>query len=176
MMTGALMWSAEQGTDGRIPIRSLRLLHPEGTDPKAVAELVQAQFWERNTDHVQVLNWAQTQSLAVDVEWQRERNRVKNKALREREREKARGARQPAFKQETVTGHETGDVTDHAVGKASARTGQERSGSVDEEERPVPQPRDDVEDRTDSRTGEVFDQPFGLVREGQKVRWIPRTA
>ena len=27
--TGALMWSAEQGTDGLLPRRTLRLLHPE---------------------------------------------------------------------------------------------------------------------------------------------------
>ncbi|AZZ52616.1 hypothetical protein C1I64_11575 [Rathayibacter festucae DSM 15932] len=172
MMTGALMWSAEQGTDGQIPIRSLRLLHPDGTDTSAVNELIDAKVWERQTDHVQVLNWEQTQSLAVDVEWQRERNRNKNKALREREREKSR-ARTPSFTEDSMTGQVTEDMTGHPGGKASARTGQDLEAQVEAKTADNPPPQQIV----NQATGEVTDVIPGVPqRDGAVTRFRPREA
>lgn len=101
---GSLMWSAEQGTDGHLPIRALRLLHPEGVDDTTAAELVAASRWEALPDGYQVTGWGNHQSMAVDVEWQRERNRRNVAASRAR----SRG---------DVSGYVSGDVSDNAVGQ-----------------------------------------------------------
>lgn len=54
--TGSLMWSNEAGTDGRITTRSLRFLHPEGTDDVTRDELVGAELWALTADGIEVCN------------------------------------------------------------------------------------------------------------------------
>lgn len=111
--TGSLMWSNEQGTDGEIPQRALRLLHPEGVDGPTAAELVAAVLWKPLDTGFQVLGWNKSQSLAIDVQWQLERNRTNQAAKRKRDREKAQAGRAV-----------TGDVSDYAGGQD--RTGKDR--------------------------------------------------
>jgi hypothetical protein len=83
----SLAYGAEHGTDGHLPCRALRLLHPLGVDDTTAAELVAAAKWEPLPDGCyQVGDWDHTQSLAKQVEWQRQRNRLKVRAFRERER------------------------------------------------------------------------------------------
>ena len=108
----ALMWSAEQGTDGLIPQHMLPLLHPSGATTDHAEALVQAGLWKADGDGYRVRGWERTQSLAADVEHQRERNRRKQQAHRERSR---------------VTGYVTGYVPGE-----SPRTGQERLGEAEE--------------------------------------------
>ncbi len=101
---GSLMWCAEHGTDGRIPARALRLLHPVGVDDTTAAELVANDRWAPLPDGAyQVVNWSHDQSMAADIEWQRERNRRKNRAHRDRHR----------------TGHVTGHGAGHGAGHAT---------------------------------------------------------
>ncbi len=110
---GSLMWSNEHGTDGRLPRLSLRLLHPQGVDDATAAELVTAGKWRKSGDDYRIPNWQKSQSLARDVEYQRERNRRNQQAKRDRER----AAR--------ATSDVSGDVSDD-VG------GQDRQGAVTE--------------------------------------------
>lgn len=117
--TGALMWSVEQGTDGAIPARTLRLLHPDGATPEDARGLITAGLWAAEGSAYRVLRWEQSQTLAAVVEHQRERNRLKNQALRDRERAK----RAAAHEHPRVTGHVTGYVGGQDR-QGQARTGQ----------------------------------------------------
>jgi hypothetical protein len=85
--TGSLMWCAEHGTDGKLAVRSLRLLHPDGTDEATVAELVCAGKWIETPTGYEVADWAGSagQSLAADVRRQREANRIRQARWRERQ-------------------------------------------------------------------------------------------
>ena len=75
IFTGALMWSAENGTDGFIPDRYSKRLHPDGSDIQAEWELSEAGLWEKTRDAdgnkgMQLVDWdgALGQSLAIQVE------------------------------------------------------------------------------------------------------------
>lgn len=118
--TGALMWSSEQGTDGLIPRRTLRLLHPDGATVDDARGLVSTGLWAAEGEAFRVRAWEQTQTPAAVVEHQRERNRLKNQALRDRER--AKRAATPEHPR--VTGH----VTGYAAGQD--RPGQDRTGQA----------------------------------------------
>ena len=50
----ALMWSAEQGTDGRIPRHMLPLLHPNGATVADAEALVRVGLWEADGDDYRV--------------------------------------------------------------------------------------------------------------------------
>jgi hypothetical protein len=83
----SLAYGAEHGTDGHLPRRALRVLHPEGVDEATAAELVTADKWSPQPDGCyEVADWERTQSLSKQVEWQHERNRRKVRAYRERQR------------------------------------------------------------------------------------------
>lgn len=84
--TAALMWSAEQGTDGRIFRRTMRLLHPEGASAEDAQPLIDAGLWEAEGEDFQILKWERTQTLAAAVEQTRERNRRHQAEWRERQR------------------------------------------------------------------------------------------
>jgi hypothetical protein len=124
--SNALMWSAEQGTDGLIPRTTLRLLHPEAATPEDARGLVTAGLWTAEGTAYRVLQWEQTQTMAAVVEHQRERNRLKNQALRDRERQKRAHPTPPPVEPSPVTGH----VTGYAGGQD--RQGQDRSGQASE--------------------------------------------
>ncbi|WP_430645344.1 hypothetical protein [Agromyces sp. GXS1127] len=114
----ALMWSAEQGTDGLIPSHMLPLLHPSGATTKDAEALVSLGLWEVEGDGYRVREWGRTQSLAADVEHQRERNRRKQQAFRERARQ-----------QEDVTGYVTGESPRR--GEAEERPGEAKPSEGD---------------------------------------------
>lgn len=115
--TGALMWSAEQGTDGLIPRRTLRLLHPEIATADDARALVDAGLWAVDGDEFQVLDWARSQTLAADIEHQRERNRQKQRAHRAR------------LNAERANRDVTDDVTGYVPGE-SQRLGEDRLGEA----------------------------------------------
>lgn len=115
--TGALMWSAEQGTDGLIPRRTLRLLHPEIATPDDAHALVEADLWDAAGDEFQVLDWARSQTLAADIERQRERNRQKQRAHRAR------------LNADRSSADVTDDVTGYVPGE-SQRLGEDRLGEA----------------------------------------------
>lgn len=89
--TGALMWSAEQGTDGRILRRTMRLLHPEGGTAEDARPLIDAGLWEAQGEDFQILNWSPTQTLAATIERARDNNRRNQANWRERQRNQSPG-------------------------------------------------------------------------------------
>ena len=88
--TGALMWSAENGTDGHIPQRYLKRLHPDGERPAAFDELVSNGIWERSADGFMLTDWdgAMGQSTALQVDTYKANGRKRQHEYRERERKK----------------------------------------------------------------------------------------
>jgi hypothetical protein len=124
-MTSSLMWSAGQGTDGVLPVTSLRFLHPLGVDEATAQELIDAGKWEKTGNGFQVLNWQKSQSLAADVEKQRDRNRENVKAYRARKGESPHDEDDYVIDVETgeVIGDNSGDV--HGVPVGKARTGKD---------------------------------------------------
>ncbi|MFE1644298.1 hypothetical protein ACFM35_01800 [Microbacterium sp. P01] len=86
ILAGALMWRNGQGTDGFVPARYTRYLHPDGDDQAAFDELEKSGFWTRGEDGYQMVGWSQElrQSTAAEVERYRESSRLRQKAYRER--------------------------------------------------------------------------------------------
>jgi hypothetical protein len=134
MFTLGLMWSAEQGTDGHIPARYLRTLHPDGEQPHAIQQIAQAGFWEIITDGVQFIDWDGRlgQSTSLQVETNKANARERQRAFRERERMKlAKAVNFQSAPSESDAGMRdvTRDVTSsvtHDVGKGKGEgSGQE---------------------------------------------------
>lgn len=116
VLAGALMWCNGQGTDGTIPARYAKYLHPDGDDAEAFDELVRAGLWERDGDGFRLVGWstALRQSTAEEVSRYREGARRRQKEYRDRQRG---GRRVDA----------TGDVTRNGMahvgsGSSNART------------------------------------------------------
>ena len=87
-LAGALMWCNGQGTDGLIPARYTRYLHPDGDHQVAFDELESAGLWERVTDGYRLIGWSEElhQSTAADLLRYRESSRERQRAYRERKR------------------------------------------------------------------------------------------
>ncbi|WP_157078833.1 hypothetical protein [Herbiconiux solani] len=114
--TGSLMWSNEAGTDGKIPPRAMRFLHPEGVDSATTAELIKAGLWAPDEGTVFVPNWElMGQELAEVVNARRAGNRTRKRNERERRKTK-------------VTEVVTADVTRDVTGSQEDRTGKDRTG------------------------------------------------
>ena len=86
--TGALMWSAQNGTDGHIPQRYLKRLHPDGEKPAAFDELVSNGIWARSADGFMLSDWdgAMGQSSALQVETYKANGRKRQSVFREKTR------------------------------------------------------------------------------------------
>lgn len=132
--TSALMWSAEQGTDGAIPRRVLRLLHPDGATIEDARALVASGLWSSRDDDYAVTEWAPVQSLAADVE----RGRAQGRERQAKHRAKARArvaendvassspfpqpvlaSASPSLSDSRVTSCVTSRVTEEQVNKAT---------------------------------------------------------
>jgi hypothetical protein len=115
ILAGALMWCNGQGTDGAIPARYTKYLHPDGEDQSAFDELEAAGIWRRTHDGYILPGWSDDlrQSTAEEVERYREGARRRQQAYRDRQR----GGHSPT----QITGPVTRDVT------ADVGTGQLRS-------------------------------------------------
>lgn len=156
VFTGALMWCAQNGTDGFIPDRYHNRLHPDGANletRKAEKELTDAGLWEKTRHQplgkgYQLIDWDGFlgQSTAEQVETYKANARERQRRYRERERSK-------------LEKRVMSDVTRH-VGKGTGEgeregEGDHRVGSA------VPE--------VDSATGEVLDSGFEVTRDGNKV-------
>lgn len=124
-MVSSLMWSAGQGTDGALPASQLRFLHPLGVDAETIQELINAGKWEKTDGGFQVLNWHKSQSLAADVEKQRDRNRDNVRAYRQRKGESL--SQEDGYVIDVDTGEVIGDIGDdvHGVPVGQARQGKD---------------------------------------------------
>lgn len=89
ILAGALMWCNGQGTDGVIPARYTKYLHPDGDDLGAFRELEDAGIWRRADDGYVLPGWSEElrQSTAEEVERYREGARRRQKAYRDRQRD-----------------------------------------------------------------------------------------
>lgn len=152
VMTKAITWSNEAGTDGHIKRRYLPLLHPDGERPQAYAEIADLGLWVPTGDGYQFLDWNKTahqgglgQSLAEDVK----KSKASNRQRQRRYREKSDGG------PDGPDGGVTGDVTRYMTRDVGQdRTGQEQvlgdSPSNDSEQQEEP---------FNPATGEVLDPP-----------------
>jgi len=148
VFTGALMWSNGRGTDGHIPTRYVRTLHPDGHQPKACDDLEAAGLWRRLSDGYQLVGWVESlgQSTAEQVEHNKEMNRQKQARWRAEQKKKL--SRVPTFAEDT--GHKTSEIT----GYVTPDVGHDRDRDRD---------RAGIKDLSDV----VFDEKTGEVREEQ---------
>ena len=118
--TNALMFSAEQGTDGLVIRRSFRYLHEHGVEARVLDELLDAGLVEITDDAaLQVVDWAGSAGQSPDA-------RVQQQRLANRERQ----ARSRARRKDKDMGDTTGDVTRYDGGED--RRGQDRTGEAQE--------------------------------------------
>jgi len=124
ILAGALMWCNTHGTDGSIPSRYTRYLHPDGNNQSAFDELTSAGLWIHVDDGYLLAGWSTElrQSTAEEVQRYRESARLRQKAYRDRRRGTDGGASgSPADESKVtrdVTRHATHDVTQN-VGSGS---------------------------------------------------------
>jgi hypothetical protein len=131
VFTYALMWGAENGTDGFIPDRYVQRLHPDGRDADVEAALINAGVWKQHTINgtlgLQLLGWDDVlgQSTAAQVETYKANGRKRAKTQRERDRVKLANAvgfispspsGSTAAASSEVTRDVTSDVTRYASG------------------------------------------------------------
>jgi hypothetical protein len=85
---GALQWSNRHGTDGKIPNRYLKTLHPDGEKPKAIEWLSKNGFCVSQADSLQLLEWEKRleQSPAATVQANKESNRLRQQRKRDAEK------------------------------------------------------------------------------------------
>lgn len=112
IFTNALMWSAEQATDGHIPAKYVRKLHDTEVTIDDLKPLVDADvFVVSDAGDVDMPGWsderALRQSTAASVAQYRDRKRGNQAAYRQRLRERLE------------SGHVTGHMTEH-VGEGSS--------------------------------------------------------
>jgi len=88
-----LVYAVGHGTDGLLPRRSLRFLHPEGPRPANVAELVAAGLWSAVGDGYEVRNFLRYQSSAEQVRLAAEARQAGRDAAAEKKREQRAGAK-----------------------------------------------------------------------------------
>lgn len=135
--TGALMWSNEAGTDGLVPQKSLRFLHPLGVDSDTLIELVEAGLMEpADGGAVRVCDWVGVgQELAEVVEERKAQARERQRKFREDQKRKQlkRGSPKP------VLSDEGRDVTRDVGPDVGQEQDRDRTGpDGDEEEREEP--------------------------------------
>lgn len=86
----AYVFANKHLTDGRIPARALRYLHPDGEKPVAVERLLALKLWAHHRDGGwEIVNFLKTQSSAKQVADYLEGNRRRQKEWRERQAENA---------------------------------------------------------------------------------------
>jgi len=165
VFTGALMWSAENGTDGLIPKRYLKMLHPDGEQPAAFEEIVRAKLWTARGDGFQCTDWDGSlgQSSAEQVETYKANARKRSKDYRERERKKlARSAGfspSPETQAPPVTRDVVSDVTRDVREHVGKGEGTGKGSGYSEV-----QQHEEIE-TVNPRTGEVVDINSGFDPE-----------
>lgn len=130
ILAGALMWCNGQGTDGSVPARYTKYLHPDGDDPDAFDELEAAGLWSRVEDGYLLTGWTDDlhQSTAEEIQRYRDASRRRQKAYRDRQR----GANAPTEEATANDPRAMRDVTHNVTREVTANVG---SGSLSETKR-----------------------------------------
>ena len=128
VFTGGLMWSAEQGTDGFIPRRYFKALHPAGEIPSAVKELEAAEVWTLTEKGAQFIDWAGVlgQSTSEQVEAYKANSRERQRRYRERQHQKLiKNVDKSSASSNVVKSiSDTGDVTSDMTGDVGKGIGE----------------------------------------------------
>lgn len=173
VFTGSMMWCNENGTDGAIPQRYLRMTHPDGFKPDACDEIQRAGLWARTDDGYAFIDWdgALGQETAEKIELNREKWRRRQRERRVREKDalaKALGKpTAPTFK--PSKGDVSGDVT-------GGRTEGTSAEDVGRGKGPGTASYEGVTEETNvnTQTGEVTDpQPArfeSVIEDGKRIR------
>lgn len=113
----ALLWCNEHGTDGLIPARYTRYLHPDGDHQIAFEELEDAGFWVRAADGFHLIGWSEElhQSTAAELRHYRESSRQRQRAYRERKRKPSSNPMSASADLRDVVHEETRFVTRDAM-------------------------------------------------------------
>ena len=124
--TRALMYCNQQGTDGEIETLYLRYVWPYGDPSEHLLELLESGWLVETENGFLIPEWvAKGQSLASEVEANKENNRLRQKRSREKKR---------ASENRSVTRDVTRDV-------GQDRRGQDTTGEANYEEAPWPEIR-----------------------------------
>lgn len=130
--TNGLVYAVAGSTDGRLPQRALRLLHPDGTTKTVVKELVNAGLWTAVGDGFEVRNFLRYQSSAEQVKQAAEARQQQRAADAERKRRQRHKDRVSA----DVTPDVTPDIRTGSTGR-QGQEGQEGSKTGDESNWPT---------------------------------------
>lgn len=127
VFTGALMWSVGNGTNGEIPKRYLRWLHPDGEATTANSEISAAGLWEESADAYTLIGWDTTlgQSTAEQVEKYREDARIRQQRRRQRAKSTSPAPSDPA----TNPTPQTPSITENVTRDVTANVGTARHGN-----------------------------------------------
>lgn len=124
--TRALMYCNQQGTDGEIETLYLRYVWPYGDPSEHLLELIESGWLVETEKGFLIPDWVgKNQSLASEVEANKENNRLRQKRSREKKR---------ASENRSVTRDVTRDV-------GQDRRGQDTTGKANYEEAPWPEIR-----------------------------------
>ena len=175
VFTGALMWSNGRGTDGHVPTRYVRTLHPDGHQPEACDQLESAGLWQRTGDGYQLLGWVKSlgQSTAEQVEHNKEVNRQKQARWRADQKKKL--SRVPSFIESSDT---TGDVTGYVTPDVGHDSDSDRAGTKDLPEVAFDEQTGEVLAESDSTPRKVDSWAVAPIPTGKacKVCLIPLRA
>lgn len=122
-----LVYAVSHGTDGRLPRRALRYLHPDGAQPVLVDELLAAGLWQRTGEDYRVRHFLRYQSSAEQVRLAAEARQAQRASEAERKREqraKRKAAESPGGVPPDVPPDVPGDAGRDSTGQDSDRTGQ----------------------------------------------------
>ena len=122
VLAGALMWCNGQGTDGEIPARYTKYLHPDGDDAEAFDELARAGIWRRSDAGFILSGWSDElrQSTAAEVQRYRESSRRRQQEYRDRQRALAAHSRGVPVTR-NATGNVTSDVGSGPSGESNSK-------------------------------------------------------
>ncbi|MFS0912806.1 hypothetical protein AB3M89_13545 [Microbacterium sp. 179-I 3D2 NHS] len=160
VFTTSLMWCVNNGTDGEIPKRYTRYLHPEGVKRTIALELVKAGLWSEQKDRYVMPDWdgALGQSTHDQIEKYRSDARLRQQKRRERAKQRRElpdtGDGGAGPQTESVTEDVTRDVTQNV----GIGTGSGIGTGEGYEYR-------DLEALTDPDTGEVTSWPTVPIPE-----------
>lgn len=155
VFVNALVWSTSQGTDGRLPTRALRHLHPDGRRQDLIDELVRSSFWVVREDGFEIRNFLRYQTSAEQVDKARELARLRKQKQREQAHQKEIN--------KLVTRDEPRDSP--------------RDGASDERRGPLGQDSDRTgqeQDRTGAGEGTRLSTSDNGEYRGGTVAWLPR--
>lgn len=145
-----LMWSVTHGTDGLLPERALRYLHPDGKRSEQLTELVTARLWEHDDAGYHVPDFLKYQTPATQIEKARATDRERKRIARQQQLDRAGPS--PDLSVSDRTSDRTADRTSgrHTEERTETVQGQQLGKEVAQEVEQHEQPNPDLPHRCKS--------------------------